>query len=78
MRVGRVADVTEDFEAVRQRRVRVARFVMLVVAPVVIFLAMLSFGMQWTAALWLSALVFTVVFVRWRLKEGTWPWQPPR
>ncbi|MEE6167703.1 MULTISPECIES: hypothetical protein [unclassified Mycolicibacterium] len=70
--------MTEDFEAVRRRRVRVASFVMLVVAPVVIFLAMMSFGMQWTSALWLSVLAFTITFVRWRLKEGTWPWQPPR
>ena len=38
--------MAEDFEAVRQRRVRVVRFVLLVVAPLVIFLALLSFGMD--------------------------------
>jgi len=70
--------MAEDFAAVRQRRVRAARFVLLVVAPLVIFLALLSFGMDWIVALALSAIAFAITFVRWRLREGTWPWEPPR
>ena len=75
---GRVPDMTQDFEAVRQRRARIAGFVLLVVAPVAICLAMLSFGMTWFSAVSISALVFLIVFVRWRLLTGTWPWEPPR
>ena len=76
--LGKVLSMANDFEAVRQRRVRIAGFIMLVVAPVVICLAMLSFGMTWISAVAISALAFAIAFGRWRLKEGTWPWQPPR
>lgn len=62
--------MAEDFEAVRQRRVRVVRFVLLVVAPLVIFLALVSFGMDWIVALAFSVIAFAITFVRWRLREG--------
>ena len=54
------------------------RFVLLVVAPLVIFLALLSFGMDWIVALTFSVIAFAITFVRWRLREGTWPWEPQR
>lgn len=70
--------MAEDFEAVRQRRVRAVRFVLLVVAPLAIFLVLLSFGMDWIVALAFSVIAFAITFVRWRLREGAWPWEPPR
>ena len=70
--------MTNDFEAIRRRRVRIAGFILLVVAPLLIFLALLSFNMTWGAAATVAALAFAIAFGRWRLKEGTWPWQPPR
>jgi hypothetical protein len=39
---------------------------------------MKSFGMTWISAVGISAIVIAIAFGRWRLKEGTWPWQPPR
>ena len=70
--------MTNDFEAIRRRRVRIAGFILLVVAPLLIFLALLSFNMTWGSAATVAALAFAIAFGRWRLKEGTWPWQPPR
>lgn len=70
--------MTNEFEAVRRQRVRVAGIILLVVVPIGFFLAMLSFGMTWISAASISALALAIAFGRWRLKEGKWPWQPPR
>ncbi|RPA64808.1 hypothetical protein EF294_06770 [Gordonia oryzae] len=70
--------MTNDFDAVRRRRGRIAGFLLLIVAPPLLFLALLSFHMTWGAAATICVLAFVFAFGRWRLKEGSWPWQPPR
>ncbi|MFT3901138.1 MAG: hypothetical protein QM728_12965 [Gordonia sp. (in: high G+C Gram-positive bacteria)] len=69
--------MVEDFEAVRRRRQKIAGTVLLVVFPIVLFLVLLSFGMQWVTALGITLLALVVAFGRWRLKYGVWPWQAP-
>jgi len=70
--------MSSDFEAIQRRRARIAGVLLLVVAPVLIFLALLSFHMTWGAAATVAVLAFAIAFGRWRLREGSWPWQPPR
>lgn len=70
-----------DFELRRQRnlkRRRTAGVVFMVVVPVLMVFALKSFGLPWSGAIWINFLCWTVVLVRWRMREGVWPWQLDR
>ncbi|MEN4464241.1 hypothetical protein ABFV47_25065 [Mycolicibacterium fortuitum] len=59
----------------RRRTIGVA---IMVVAPILMLFALKSFNMSWSTAIFLNVLCWSVVLLRWRLREGTWPWQPHR
>lgn len=67
-----------DFEMRRQKIMKRRRTVgmsILLVAPVLMVFALKSFGLPWSGAIWINFLCWTVVIVRWRMREGAWPWQ---
>lgn len=47
----------------------------MVISPILLLFALKSFGMSWSTAIFLNLLCWTVVLIRWRLREGAWPWQ---
>jgi hypothetical protein len=59
----------------RQRRRRTVGYVILIATPILLALALRSFGMDWIVAVGLALLCDVVALVRIRLKWGSWPWQ---
>ncbi|MCV7003623.1 hypothetical protein [Mycolicibacterium alvei] len=57
------------------KRRRTIGITIMVVAPILMLLALKSFNMSWSTAIFLNILCWSVVLFRWRLREGTWPWQ---
>lgn len=48
------------------------------ISPILMLFALKSFGMSWSTAIFLNVLCWTIVLIRWRLREGTWPWHQYR
>ncbi|WP_301155360.1 hypothetical protein [Mycolicibacterium fortuitum] len=67
-----------DSDMRRQRILKRRRTIgagIMVISPILLLFALKSFGMSWSTAIFLDLLCWTVVLIRWRLREGAWPWQ---
>ncbi|WP_454232470.1 hypothetical protein [Mycolicibacterium fortuitum] len=70
-----------DSEMRRQKILKRRRTIgtsILVISPILMLFALKSFGMSWSTAIFLNVLCWTIVLIRWRLREGTWPWHQYR